>query len=425
MMTVALRGSFSAGPRSSTIHRSMRGSVELLRPLRHGATRAGRYCIAVRIAHVVPRGERPASGVLTVNVHLSAALARRGHHVDLWQLHDWDATDYADQRRVLDRAGVEQVATLAHVPTVRLGAAARALAQQRRIDLIHLHGGFNPANTAIARACVMPYVFSPHSAYDGMSLRRSRHRKFLYAAMWERRMLRRAAAVVALTESEASNVRVFGRAVAIDVIPNGVAIASDGVDRAVFRRELSLAPGVPLAVFVGRLDVFRKGLDALVRAIAEAPDWTLALVGPRFRDVDRLEALIARLGVSSRVNLVGERQGAALHEALAAADVFVLPSRWEGQSMALLEALAVGRAAIVSPEVERTIGVAEAGAGWVSPREELGPTLRLVQAAGEEERRARNAAAFALARRHDWAGVAERYEATYARAAGSRDSVAR
>jgi hypothetical protein len=43
----------------------------------------------VRIAQVVPRGEQPWSGVMTVIVHLAAALARRDHQIDVWQLHDW------------------------------------------------------------------------------------------------------------------------------------------------------------------------------------------------------------------------------------------------------------------------------------------------------------------------------------------------
>jgi hypothetical protein len=43
----------------------------------------------MRIAQVVPRGEQPWSGVLTVILHLAAALARRGHRVDVWPLHEW------------------------------------------------------------------------------------------------------------------------------------------------------------------------------------------------------------------------------------------------------------------------------------------------------------------------------------------------
>jgi hypothetical protein len=43
----------------------------------------------VRIAQVVPRGEQPARGVLTVIVHLSAAFFRRGQQAEMSQLHGW------------------------------------------------------------------------------------------------------------------------------------------------------------------------------------------------------------------------------------------------------------------------------------------------------------------------------------------------
>jgi hypothetical protein len=69
----------------------------------------GCYCIGMRIAQVAPRGEQPWSGVLTVIVHLAAALARRGNRVDVWQLHEWPPDDYADQHRLLHAAGAVQV----------------------------------------------------------------------------------------------------------------------------------------------------------------------------------------------------------------------------------------------------------------------------------------------------------------------------
>jgi len=56
------------------------GSVTSEKPCGRGFHREdGCYCIGMRIAQVAPRGEQPWSGVLTVIVHLAAAMARRGH----------------------------------------------------------------------------------------------------------------------------------------------------------------------------------------------------------------------------------------------------------------------------------------------------------------------------------------------------------
>jgi glycosyltransferase involved in cell wall biosynthesis len=372
----------------------------------------------VRIAQVAPRGEQPWSGVLTVIVHLSAALARRGHEVELWRSSDWPADRYAEQRRVLEQAGVVDVP----VPRSPIpGRAAAALAEARAIEIVHLHGAFNPSNTAIARSLRRPYVFSPHSGYDPVSLQRSRWRKLAYRILFERRMLERAVLVVALTDEELHDLRRFGATAPAEVIPNGVEPpAADDLDADAFRRELSLPRGAQLAVFVGRLDVHRKGLDVLVRGIADAPNWHLALVGPRFRDVEHLERLITQRGVGDRVHFVGERHGRHRQESVYGADVFALTSRWEGMAMALLEALALARPVVVSPAVERTIGVAAAGAGWIVSDGDVGRVLRDIDKEGVSQH---SRAALQLSKRYDWDTVAQRYETAYERARGSRQRV--
>jgi glycosyltransferase involved in cell wall biosynthesis len=369
----------------------------------------------VRIAQVVPRGEQPWSGVLTVIVHLASALARRGHQVDVWQLHRWSPDAYREQKQRLEAAGVAQVPLL---PPSRLGPAAASLAKERRIDVVHFHGAFNQSNTAVSRALRVPYVFSPHSGYDPVSLARGRGRKLVYRALFERTMLKRAALRVALTNQELDHLRALGVTGPIEVIPNGVEPASDDLNPHAFRQELGLPHGALLAIFVGRLDVHRKGLDVLVRGVAAASPWHLALIGPRFRDVDRLEEMISTLGVGERIHLVGERHGRELQESVAAGDLFTLLSRWEGLPMSLLEALCLGKPAVVSPAVEPLIGIDAAGAGWVAAEGELGPLLRRLQDLGREELARRGEAALQLSRRYDWDLVAERYDNAYERALG-------
>jgi glycosyltransferase involved in cell wall biosynthesis len=370
----------------------------------------------VRIAQVVPRGEQPWSGVLTVIVHLAAALAERGHDVEVWQLHDWEVDAYEEQRRRLDTAGVRQVPLL----TSRgVGRAVASLAEERAVEIVHLHGAFNRSNTAVSRALRHPYVFSPHSGYDPISLERGRFRKLVYRLLFERRMLEHAAMLVALTDLELRQLRDVGARGPVAVIPNGVEPPPNDIDRRAFRVEIGLPPDAPLAVFVGRLDVHRKGLDMLVTGIADAPGWHLALVGPRFRDVERLEAMIADLGVGDRILLVGERHGRPLQETMGGADIFALMSRWEGMPMALLEALSVATPAVVSPAVGRSIDVEEAGAGWIVPEGGLAPLLRRLHGEERDELVRRGRAARSMARRYDWKSVAHRYEDLYERAVGS------
>jgi D-inositol-3-phosphate glycosyltransferase len=205
--------------------------------------------------------------------------------------------------------------------------------------------------------------------------------------------------------------------------PKRIRIVRPGVDRGVFvprsredaKSRLHLSND-RLLLFVGRLDVVHKGLDVLLDAVAQALGWHVALVGSDFRDgrswlLGRAEAL----RMVPRLTVTGPRHGRLLHEAFAAADCFALTSRWEGLPIALLEALAHGVPAVVSPAVNRLVGVSDAGAGWMAEAPELGALLRRLELLDSREWDRRAHAARALAARYDWAAVAARYEAAYAR----------
>ncbi len=150
------------------------------------------------------------------------------------------------------------------------------------------------------------------------------------------------------------------------VVPNGVDLkalreASDQ-DRAAARRALALGGG-PLVVSVGRLSR-QKGQDFLLDAWAairrRVPDATLVLVG----DGPQRAALEAR--GSPGVRLVGERDDVPLW--LAAADVVAAPSRWEGMSLSVLEAMASGRS-VVATDVAGMGELLGGNAGAIVPRE--------------------------------------------------------
>ncbi len=123
----------------------------------------------------------------------------------------------------------------------------------------------------------------------------------------------------------------------IITIPNGVEVSGPS------KRDYALNGNVT-AMFVGRLHS-NKGLDVLLTAfqqvIRRRPDqgWRLWLVGDGpLRS--QLEAQAADLGLAERMKFWGWVENVS--SLLAQADVFVLPSRTEGISNALLEAMAVG-----------------------------------------------------------------------------------
>lgn len=103
---------------------------------------------------------------------------------------------------------------------------------------------------------------------------------------------------------------------------------------------------MPLLVSVGRL-VEQKDHATAVRAMAAIPEGVLAILGEGHLR-DDLEALVTELGLEERVVLTGNVDPSEVRDALAAADVVVLPSVWETFGMVLLEAMSTGTPMVVS-----------------------------------------------------------------------------
>ena len=96
---------------------------------------------------------------------------------------------------------------------------------------------------------------------------------------------------------------------------------------------------------VGRLS-YQKGLDVLIRALRQVDgQWELEIHG-NGAERDRLSELVNSCGLAERVHLRGHTDD-PLH-AIDAADWFVMPSRFEGFGVVLVEALARGVPAIAS-----------------------------------------------------------------------------
>lgn len=125
------------------------------------------------------------------------------------------------------------------------------------------------------------------------------------------------------------------------------------------------------AVFVGRLDIYQKGIDVLLEACRSIKDnlksvgFVLTIYGPLKGDSDRIKSFIETFGISDFVRLGGEILGIEKERALLDADMFVLTSRFEGHPMGLIEALAYGLPVLVSPGSNMAVEISKENAGWV------------------------------------------------------------
>jgi glycosyltransferase involved in cell wall biosynthesis len=209
-------------------------------------------------------------------------------------------------------------------------------------DVVHLHSSKAGALGRLLRPNPTAHrprvVFTPHawSWYSGGPASSLVYRRF------EQFAARRADVITVVSRDEQRDGEaVLGDRAKLVLIPNGV-----DLDRFRALGEVAARADSPLLVQVGRLSR-QKGQDRSIRAVA-----ALADVSTRLRLVGdgplrgELEALAAELGVSHRVEFVGE---ADPRPHVRAADLVVLPSRWEGLSLVLLESMAMG-AAIIGTE---------------------------------------------------------------------------
>lgn len=210
----------------------------------------------------------------------------------------------------------------------------------RRPALIHLHtsarGSFVRKSILAwsARFARVPIVLHVHDGgFSDFYDRQVRpFRRFI------RDTLTMADAVVALGPSWAGRLREIAPGARFVVVPNAVSLPPSRPHR-VISDELKV-------LFVGRVGV-EKGVPVLLRAwcrvLEQLPPGTSGrLVAAGDGDVDRFRAMAADLGLAEEVEFTGWVSTERVNALLRDADVLVLPSRWEGQPMSVLEAMAHG-----------------------------------------------------------------------------------
>jgi glycosyltransferase involved in cell wall biosynthesis len=131
------------------------------------------------------------------------------------------------------------------------------------------------------------------------------------------------------------------------IVYNGIEVEkfSSPLDRVIARKIFNLDPTEFVFGNVGRLHE-QKGHKFLLQAIAKMTNRARLVIIGDGRLRNELITLADRLEISDRVSFLGAR--ADICEFLSAIDVFIMPSLWEGQPIALLEALAIGKPCIAS-----------------------------------------------------------------------------
>ena len=221
------------------------------------------------------------------------------------------------------------------------------------------------------RRAGVPYILYAHGSYDPIRLRIGWIKKKIWWNLFDRKLYDRAAAIIALTETEAKQIRDMGVQTPIECIPIGVDEEQLSVrfSREELNSQYPLLNERPFVLFLGRLHPI-KGVDILVKSFKEViesvPEAVLVIAGPSEQSYENeIQALIKSLKLQESVLLTGGVFGQVKATFLKEATVYCLTSKGEGLPASALEAMYSGTPVVLSKACNLP-GVREVEAGFVT-----------------------------------------------------------
>jgi glycosyltransferase involved in cell wall biosynthesis len=272
------------------------------------------------------------------------------------------------------------------------------LFRRHDIDVVHSHE-FTMAvyGAAAAKLLGIPHVLTMHGSSTVTKTLRRR-----IALRWA---IRRSAGSIAVSgATQLQFATALGvRKSAFTVIPNGVPVIEGNAEKV--REEFGCTEDEIVILAVGNVDVrknHRMLLEALVRLQLEGlvVPWRVIIAGGRGGDQHSHLLDYARShGLEDRVHIVTERNDIADLQALA--DIFVMPSLWEGLPLAMLEAMVAGKAILASATGGIPEAIVDGRDGILFPPGDLDALVRGLRSVMTDaaRRRTLGAAAFERAKR--------------------------
>lgn len=230
-------------------------------------------------------------------------------------------------------------------------------------DLVVFHELYRIAYLKIAKQLVankIPYIIVPHGEMAKQAQKKKRLKKKVANFLLFNRFVRHAKAIQCLSKSEADNTKFKQKKI---IVTNGTKIPK------VAKTEFS-EDGVKF-LYIGRLDVYHKGLDLLIGAIGSCKDLfkekncRLSIYGPDYKGrYLQVQKLIREFEVEDIVDLHHEILGKEKERALLNADCFIQTSRFEGMPTGILEALSYGIPCLVTEGTTLSDFILRNACGW-------------------------------------------------------------
>ncbi len=247
------------------------------------------------------------------------------------------------------------------------------------LEAIHLHGLWRPLLKIAATLAIrnkIALIITPHGMLDPWSMEQKKYKKKIALWLGWQTILNKCTFLHALNREEKKLLYPLNLRCKIKIFPNGVFRQNYLAlpDKGAFYKRHPALNNSPYILFLSRLH-FKKGLDYLIDAFAEFSTYNnkfhLVIAGPNDGAKSMLMNKIKEYKLSDKVHLVGALYEDDKFSALIDANCFCLPSRQEGFSIAITEALAVGTPVIISENCNFP-EVSNARAGLIFPLQQSG-----------------------------------------------------
>jgi glycosyltransferase involved in cell wall biosynthesis len=224
----------------------------------------------------------------------------------------------------------------------------KAILTKKDAAVFHFHGGWIPVYFSLSRLLhkhKIPYVLTPHGAYNTIAMKKSQLLKKWYLRFFEKRVLQKASKIHCLGASETIGLQSICKTDQIVLLPYGYETKTKPAIENQFDKDQFVFG------FIGRLDIYTKGLDKLINGFGQFakthPNAKLWIVGDS-NEREKLHKIIQDKGLSDHIILFGSKFGKHKETLLKNMDVFVHPSRNEGLPASVIEAASLGKPCIVS-----------------------------------------------------------------------------
>jgi len=303
----------------------------------------------MKILHTVSSFGKESYGLGSISMGLAKAQLDLGEDVYVWSSDSEENITWASE--IYDFPKDRLLGFPPNIPLLKISSVEiRKALKNQTFEVIHQHSLWTSKslityllNKGGAKTCV-----AAHGTLSEFALNKSKLKKEIALALFERKNLNKSSVLHATSEYEIEDYRRIGLKNPIAYVENGVGSATtlEKGNGEKFKSDYQLPKDKKLLLYLSRITP-KKGLDMLLLAIAEIKqnfnNWILVIVGnDEFNYKVKVEKIIQELNLQDKIFIIEPQYGNAKYNAFDAADFFILPSYSEGSPMVVVDALAYG-----------------------------------------------------------------------------------